>query len=157
MSDHEHPLARAARKQGIKPVTRLGELAAAPEGRPSDDEAEAYFAAIRSGRGDDSNVQGELVHAGLDAIWRKYRSIEADVRDVLAAVLPLHERQVLERLGKPCWRYRAFGPNNEIVFDPDCNDRWTMAELGGWRIERQPVYSGAWEPAPGPTEGGTDD
>jgi hypothetical protein len=43
-----------------------------------------------------TQVSDELVHAGVDAIWRqqKYHSIEADVRNVLAAVLPLHEQQV---------------------------------------------------------------
>jgi hypothetical protein len=47
-----------------------------------------------------TQVSDELVHAGVDAIWRqqKYHSIEADVRDILAAALPLHEQQVRERI-----------------------------------------------------------
>lgn len=49
---------------------------------------------------------------------------------------------------KPLWRYRAFGPNDEIVLDPGAGERWSMAQLGGWRIEQQPVYHGPWELAP---------
>jgi hypothetical protein len=61
-----------------------------------------------------------------------------------------------ERDGEPQWRYRAFGPDNEIVLDPGGGERWAMTELGGWRIERQPIYSGPWGTAPDLVEGGDD-
>lgn len=72
--DAEHPLVRAAREQGIKPVTDVEHLAAAPEHRLSDEEFEAWSAAMAECRADPTEqlrTELDAANAELDRVVKR--------------------------------------------------------------------------------------
>lgn len=70
----------------------------------------------------------DLVRIGLNAIWsqQRYHSIETDVRNVLEAVLPLHEQQVRERIAADLNR-QAYSAAISHVDGPGCLEAMTFA------------------------------
>lgn len=93
----DHPLARAADEQGIKPITDPSALTAAAEGRLDDAEADAFTAAITSCRGGDTVLDADVddALARVDRLAQLAINI-ADTGD--AVVLASAVRQLRERL-----------------------------------------------------------
>jgi hypothetical protein len=107
---------------------------------------------------DPDPIGGGMIEVIADKEGRCQHEVLADMlgeMDMATALARIAELEA-ERDGEPQWRYRAFGPDNEIVLDPGGGERWAMTELGGWHIERQPIYSGPWGTAPDLVEGGDD-